>query len=474
MFPDMSDGDVFFSIQLMWGVIPPVLLVLCVATWQSISKCKTVSDVHIKIKITCVALLYLVWPSLCSQTFSLFSCRRICDDTITFLRADLEVPCGEGIHFYYAFGLGLPMLFLYVIGLPMAALLRVRRMHQTKHIDPDDKKIYGIFYTAYREDVWWWEGTVAARKIAIALIGVFGAEMGDMQVHLTSMLVVWIIIVTAQVRPFGGRKHGVLHVLEMTSLMASFLTLWAGSIFNTRPKCEDPLKGEGSRLLWCDALSIIVGFFDICVLVAIVVCFVCIKIKWASDTKTSILEKRSDGGEMTFYENPCENNVVKKELIKRDGKEKRRKRLRNIRKKLSSVDLGRCMSPNLHNSKTRNNGKLDDASGMSEKKIDLAADENLTGTVEKVDHTEVSIELTTLTTKTMRTVAFDYVAASSGELCLEVGDEIEILEAINDGVHWGIGKNLRTGETGEFPVSYLSHVNCDDLDAVIAGLNSST
>ena len=115
------------------------------------------------------------------------------------------------------------MLVLYVIGLPAAALLRVRSMHQTTVMDPEEEKIYGMFYTAFRKETWWWEITVAARKIVIALIGVFGAEMGDMQVHLTAMLVFLIVLITSQIRPFGGLKHGILHVLEMASLMVSRL-----------------------------------------------------------------------------------------------------------------------------------------------------------------------------------------------------------------------------------------------------------
>ena len=38
------------------------------------------------------------------------------------------------------------------------------------------------------------------------MIGVFGAEMELMQIHFTLMLVVCIIIITAQVRPFGTAR----------------------------------------------------------------------------------------------------------------------------------------------------------------------------------------------------------------------------------------------------------------------------
>jgi len=187
---------------------------------------------------------------------------------------------------------------------------RVRSMHQAssktnapdvwhsyrRHaMKPEEEKIYGTFYTAFRKETWWWESTVAARKIVIALIGVFGTELKDMQVHLTLIFVVFILLATSQVRPFGGLKHGVLHMLEMASLMATVLTLWAGSVFNTRPRCEDPLKGEGSTLVWCDAMSVMVGMVDIVVLAAIGVCFVYMKVKSTS---------------VEAVENEVENEVV--------------------------------------------------------------------------------------------------------------------------------------------------------------------
>ena len=260
MIPTYTDADVFYGIALTWGIAPPLLLIACVATWHFIDRCIPcfrVTDVEVKIKTSCVALLYLLWPSLSSQTFGLFACRSVCDND-TYLRADLDVKCGEGKQLIYALGLGIPMLLIYVIGLPFAAYVKVlsmKRKSKSNIIDRDhpDHKIFGMFYSAFRKKIWWWEGTVAARKIIIAMIGVFGAEMESMQIHLTLMLVVCVLLITAQVRPFGGLKHGLLHTLEMASLMATFVTLWAGSIFNTLPRCEDPEKGEGVTVPWCNS-----------------------------------------------------------------------------------------------------------------------------------------------------------------------------------------------------------------------------
>ena len=315
MIPSYTDADVFYGIGLTWGIAPPLLLVACITTWHVVDKfmtCFTVSDLDMKIKASCVALLYLLWPSLCSQTFSLFACRSVCEDDTSFLRADLDEVCWEGRHLHYSLAVGLPMLFGYVMGLPVVAFLHVRKMHQTHQqattrrrmfgdvekmniLGGPDHKIYGMFYSAFKEDKWWWEGTVAARKIAIAMIGVFGTEMESMQVHLTSMLVMLIIVVTAHVRPFGETKHGwLLQNLEMFSLIATFLTLWAGSVFNTLPRCEDPTGNAGETMWWCDMLSVIVGLIDIAVVIAFISCFVYLKVK--STSKEAADEQRHGGG----------------------------------------------------------------------------------------------------------------------------------------------------------------------------------
>jgi len=70
--------------------------------------------------------------------------------------------------------------------------------------------------------------------------------------------------------------------------------LWAGSIFNTRPRCEDPLQGEGSTLVWCDVLSVTVGLVDIVVVAAIGGCFAYLKIKSMSATEAG--EETAENG----------------------------------------------------------------------------------------------------------------------------------------------------------------------------------
>ena len=63
--------------------------------------------------------------------------------------------------------------------------------------------------------------------------------MGELQIHVTSCFLMFIILLTAVVRPFDHGEMGkVLQALELASLVATWLTLWAGAVFISYPKCK--------------------------------------------------------------------------------------------------------------------------------------------------------------------------------------------------------------------------------------------
>jgi hypothetical protein len=322
MFPERSEAEVFYSSQIAWAMVPIGLSGACVATWclvdclgnsfrGCISRCKSVCvgepqpqptateeeeveeegqrqrqqaqiTLRQKIAASVVALLYLVWPGLCSETFGLFACRSSCGDTArSRLRVDLDEICFQGRHANFAFLLGVPMLILYVIGLPFGALVMVWRLH--RRAERNDVAVHeckghltwGLFYTAFREDTWWWEGTVALRKIGIAMIGVFGIAMEEMQVSLTLVLVFLVILLTAVRRPYGENSTGkLLQRLELSTLCLLYLTLWTASVFTLYPRCE---IREGESVWWCELMSVIIGLADVIMVILIILLFVWLK-----------------------------------------------------------------------------------------------------------------------------------------------------------------------------------------------------
>jgi hypothetical protein len=78
---------------------------------------------------------------------------------------------------------------------------------------------------------------------------------------------VLIMLMTSIVQPFGKQK--LLHWLEMGTLTATWMTLWAGTVFNTYPRCEDS-KVDGTTVAWCDSLSIAIGLLDIGMVIAVI------------------------------------------------------------------------------------------------------------------------------------------------------------------------------------------------------------
>ena len=170
MFPANSDADVFFAMQVLWACALPVLVVLTVILWLIFARIWVIEDLWRKIRASSVALIYLVWPTLCSQAFQMFSCRVVCGEL--YLRADLHEPCFAGRHFLYAVILGIPLLIFYVAGLPCLMLLQVYRMRQLarQSISSDrtrtrlmrlselpDHAIYGRFYSPFLDQYWYWE-----------------------------------------------------------------------------------------------------------------------------------------------------------------------------------------------------------------------------------------------------------------------------------------------------------------------------
>jgi hypothetical protein len=355
-YPERSEAEVFYTTAVVWAIVPFLLPLASVMVWLLLSKTRDVKDLQSKMKATVVGLLYLIWPTLVSTTFSLFSCSSVCDQTL--FRIDLEEQCWEGRHAAYAFVLGLPMLLFFVLGFPMIAMVMVQRLHskvrETKktiaaavaaatvsdtnnetsndinhttkgkhhrwfsnvHVvenitsaQMSTHEAFGVLYTSFREEVWWWEMTVTIRKIVIVGIGVFGESMGEMQVHVTLLCIVIVLLCTAIVQPYGKRR--LLNYLELFTLTAIWLTLWAGNVFNANPRCED---GKGGTVAWCDTISIAVGMIDVIMVIAVAATMVYYKKQKQCDAFLSSrshdkLEEEEEGSSMestgvTSFTNP--------------------------------------------------------------------------------------------------------------------------------------------------------------------------
>jgi hypothetical protein len=272
-------------------------------------------------------------------------------------------------------------------------------------------------------------------------------------------------------------KHQVLGRLALSALMIEWGTMWSGLMIF---QLDD---SQPSDKAFAITLTIVVVVTNTILLICFVVQFIRAKIHERTEaaqlaaltpkkTKNasflsagfSALSKRFGSGgevELTTFENPMQEKGVKNEIKKK----KRNSRMKKVRKKLS---IGARVKRTSHVGDGGVRGGEANTVLDVEAAVSIHVDEvsgrrysynKVTGHTQWLsdedEGDEATVEEQGESTNKIRIAAFDYVAAESGELDMKVGDKIELLGAIDDDDDWGKGKNLRTGNVGDFPVGYL-------------------
>jgi hypothetical protein len=244
---DASAASIFYSKQMAFATIPVVTVVVAFTFWfgrgrwsntpffnkRTSSNTTTPKDMFV---VTVGVILYMVYPTIATQAFRLFSCLSVGEGV--YLVADLEEPCYEGRHLWMGLVLGLGQILAYVIGLPMLLLTFLLR-NRPKLDDSFAVKVrYGLFYSAYRSNRFFWEVVITARKVFMVILSVFGkASLGP---HLQAMMTLTILLIsiTAEVlgKPYNtdlSPRHRMLPLLELSVLLVLWFTMWCGTVIFT-------------------------------------------------------------------------------------------------------------------------------------------------------------------------------------------------------------------------------------------------
>ncbi len=207
-----------------------------------------------------VLMWFLLLPSLLRVGFIGFECQPVGAagttggaNRVEYLVLDLEQQCWvEGTaQMTFALFVGMPMLLAYGLVLPAGVLLLLRRAGQSRLTDPSLMLRWGLFFSGYRAESFWFEGCVLARKYSIILVSTFvTTDRYQLQAAL-GILAVALHLHDVQ-RPFGnGSDHArQLHRFEMTSLVCLFFMLWAGVYFSMN-LCD---ASPG----WCSAMVVLI------------------------------------------------------------------------------------------------------------------------------------------------------------------------------------------------------------------------
>ena len=177
---------------------------------------------------------FLVLPSLMRVGFGVFQCRSVGNPDVDFLVVSMQERCWGGHHFTFAFLVGVPMLLLYAVMVPVLILLRLHRAKLARGKSPNLLLRFGLLYSGYRPQKFWWELVVLMRKYSIiAASTIIVSDKNQLQI------VLGVVIVALHMHdsnePFGRSlpAQRLLHRFEMMSLLLLTFLVWSGLYFSS-------------------------------------------------------------------------------------------------------------------------------------------------------------------------------------------------------------------------------------------------
>ena len=212
--------------------------------------------------LSIVMMLFILYPTLVKSLLKFFMCLPVGQSGL-FLEIDMQERCYTGRHLAWSTALVLPASLLYTVGIPVGfmAALRYHRDYLytfVEHEDEDEGYVererrkqawrmrharvttrFGILFQGYREERYWFESVIMARKAGIAIIAVFGYRFGaSVQTYFATMFVFVCIIVHLEMKPFGTVQNDEsrsgwqkLHHMETLGLSVAYGTMWTGLLF---------------------------------------------------------------------------------------------------------------------------------------------------------------------------------------------------------------------------------------------------
>ena len=233
---NLKTSDAFYYKQIFFTFLLPIIFIICIVVWSTIKICCGHKFKRGKITDYCilsiVLMFFLCYPLLTKMTLSMLKCPLIGEKF--YLMADLQEECFQNDHLFYVWLLSVPQIIVYIVGLPVAGFLLLKRNMDRLH-NPKFYTRYGLLYLGYRDERAWWEVVVAFRKVTVVLLGTFGTILGsvDIQALLAVFLVFLSIVLHLVGKPFDMERDNTrrLHNLEFTALTVCFCTFWGGLFF---------------------------------------------------------------------------------------------------------------------------------------------------------------------------------------------------------------------------------------------------
>lgn len=198
---------------------------------------------------------------------------------------DLQVVCGEGMYTTIAYGVALPCLIAWGIGIPAGVWVMMRGSRDRLDTMAVKEK-FGFLYKGYKRSSYFWEIVIMYRKILLIGIAVFMNRIGIMvQALVLLIFLIAFLQLNNMRRPFASRD---LNDIEDLSMIAGIITIYCGILFITNKEPNSPYFNPAQDFTLSDWGSLLI--FAIIILANIAFAFTWL-VKFISIIRSTIKER---------------------------------------------------------------------------------------------------------------------------------------------------------------------------------------
>ena len=185
--------------------------------------------------VTNVLILYIFNPNIMKMSLQMLQKETICG--VEYWSRDDTVDFSSNIHQTWIMTVAVPSLLLYGLVFNLLAVLYIGRHHDRQ----TNKKLmfrFGLLYSGFAPDYWWYELILYLRKLTIIMIVTF-ASSNAQQLHFALGTLIVLLYFQEHIMPFENSKGTVaeklinkkLHRLESCSLLVLISMIWTGVFF---------------------------------------------------------------------------------------------------------------------------------------------------------------------------------------------------------------------------------------------------
>ncbi|CAI2370757.1 unnamed protein product [Moneuplotes crassus] len=195
--------------------------------------------------ISFICIMFLFHPTLIFQSLKVFQCIKI-DDGESRMIMYIDAQCYSGEHLKWIFIGGLPMILIWVAGMPFL-LFVILYKNRNKLEKETIQKYFLIVYQGLKSKCFYWEIFNTFRKFIVLAFNVF-LSTADPKYKILCAIISLIIMMKVQERlkPYKNPEN---NRIEIIGIIAGLITLYCGIVFIPQERALKSLEIASLLLL---------------------------------------------------------------------------------------------------------------------------------------------------------------------------------------------------------------------------------